>query len=483
MFQQSGEFAIRWQQNSSKLTSRGFKALSLILDLSLAVSGALLFLFSSARIKFFKFASFGIFSVFANVCVRMMYAKPRPFMVFDQLQIYECVNDFGSPSGHMFTESTLFYCLFHMYLIPWTQHRNTQKTAVAQGQPLYNDDIKSGGNYKFGLLPALLWILCFCIIGAIGISRIFLGDHSYNQIVLGIVYASAFTVYLFLLVDIPYGKFLQRIVDRSWKQSKKALAGITTAFIICLVVPIIIYEAQKAVLTYDPNWIRNIAVKCGETNPNNMLLPFDFANSGIIMLLFGGLYALLFTNGFYVRQYKSEKVSFGKEIARILLLILVAAPELLILQLVPWNQPYLSYIVGHCLLYFITFYAIYGIWPSLLHRCNLERSGDLLRKTVPSLAPAGRAVPQAGDAVAINIGNGQALAPIVVGPRVEAEKESSPEPRSAAAPQAAGIVPLSAEPQVAAERHLVAEPRVIAIREAAARMQPAVEPQVVTVTA
>ena len=317
----------------------------------------------------------------------MLYGEPRSFMVFDDIKVSECIPDFGSPSGHMFTESTLYYCLFHMYLVPWVQNRKIQKAAIAKGQPLYNDDIKSGGNYQFGVIPALLGVVCLIFIAGMGISRIYLGEHSYNQIILGFMHSTAFTIYLFILVDEPWGRFLLRLVDKPWRESKKALIIITLAFIVFLIFPIIVFEVQKATLKDDPNWIRNIAKKCNVTDMNKILCPYDFANCGIIAVLFGGLYALIFSNGSYHRRYKSERISLSKEMLRIFLLFLVIAPGVLFLEFIPWDNPYLSFFVVHSLCYFITVYAIYSIWPYLLYKFKAEKQGDLLRQSQHTLNP------------------------------------------------------------------------------------------------
>ena len=246
MFQDSGEYVMRWQKSNYSSAAQGLAALSFVLDGILSASAFLLFFFSSARIKFYKFISYAIFSKYANLCVRLFYSEPRPFMEFDDIKVYDCIPDFGSPSGHMFTESTLYYCYFHMYLIPWVQNRKAQRAAIAKGQPLYNDDIKSGGNYQFGVVPALLGVVCLACIAAMGITRIYLGEHGYNQIILGFMYSTALTIYFFILVDEPWGRFLLRLVDKPWRESKKTLIKITLAFIVCLIVPIIIFEVPQS---------------------------------------------------------------------------------------------------------------------------------------------------------------------------------------------------------------------------------------------
>jgi len=320
------------------------------------------------------------------------------------LHAFRCIPDFGAPSGHLFSFTVAYISLFHMYINPWIYRKTHQKDVLPQSRTdLVNnsndnvaiatdDDIKSG-NYRLTPLIFLAWVLCICILLAIGLTRIYMADHSFDQVVLGYVYGVAMIIWIFILFDEWWGGFLHRVVEKPSKQFMvNAFVGVTIAFVICLVVPIIVYEVQKQKLVIPEIWVSNIARKCGVTNPNKMLLPFDFVNSGIIMCLFGILYALLITKGYYFRSHGYEKIGFGRELGRIVNYIVVVVIPVLIMVFVPWENvgPYLDYFVGHCLMYFLVGYDLFGLIPFLFKCCNLDKTGDLLRQRKPEVEPVVR---------------------------------------------------------------------------------------------
>jgi len=326
-----------------------------------------------------------------------MYARPRPFMVFDNLHAFRCIPDFGAPSGHLFSFTVAYISLFHMYINPWIYRKTHKKGILPQSRTdivnnsndnvaiATDDDIKSE-NYRLTPLIFLAWVLCICILAAIGLTRIYMAYHSFDQIILGFVYGAAMAIWIFILFDEWWGRFLRRLAEKPSKQFMvKAFVGVSIAFVICLVVPIIIYEVQKQKIVYSESWVRNLARKCGITNPNAMLA-YDFAHSGVIMCLFGILSALLITKGYYLRSYSYEKIGFGRELGRIVNYIVVVAIPVLIMRFVPWedvSSPYLNYFVGHCLMYFLVGYGLFGLIPFLFKWCRLDKTGDLLRQRKP----------------------------------------------------------------------------------------------------
>jgi membrane-associated phospholipid phosphatase len=114
-------------------------------------------------------AAFG-FICFLNVGVfKHLYAQPRPFWVSENINPQKCRKDFGNPSGHCMTAS--FFWLT-VYL-----HKYHEVGAIKKFNSVFCTE------YIIKMMLTVGMVLFFIFLA---ISRVFLGEHSYNQVLFGL---------------------------------------------------------------------------------------------------------------------------------------------------------------------------------------------------------------------------------------------------------------------------------------------------------
>lgn len=87
---------------------------------------------------------------------KLYYHQARPFWVSPEIQAFSCVSQYGNPSGHCFTTCGMSFAVWLNYKSPkW-------------------------------YVRAIYFALVVAFVAAIGYSRLFLGDHSINQVALGL---------------------------------------------------------------------------------------------------------------------------------------------------------------------------------------------------------------------------------------------------------------------------------------------------------
>lgn len=93
---------IKWAQtNLTSLTLKWF-SISVSFIGGPFITGALVFvsyLFYSRKRAFYYITSFFI-ALFLSAIAKLYYQQARPFWLDDDIQAFDCGNDFGSPSGH-----------------------------------------------------------------------------------------------------------------------------------------------------------------------------------------------------------------------------------------------------------------------------------------------------------------------------------------------------------------------------------------------
>jgi len=97
--------------------------------------------------------------------LKLLYSDPRPYMSSPDIKLYECSVENGNPSGHSFL-SAYFFLLFL-----WLLDKNVFNFLKEK-------------NYKKLIFLLFLFFWIFLV----AFSRVFLGVHSLNQVLLGIVY-------------------------------------------------------------------------------------------------------------------------------------------------------------------------------------------------------------------------------------------------------------------------------------------------------
>ena len=141
--------------------------------------------------------------------LKQIFEESRPFWTSNQIQQLEwlCPLSFGNPSGHSFVAVVLY-------------------------EPIISDVLGSG--------PRKVWtVLWFLLAVGVLISRMYLGAHSLDQIVLGGLLGLCFLIYYkFFLQELLY-QAVTNILTGRFKQFYFVINSII--FVIFLLVPIIVY--------------------------------------------------------------------------------------------------------------------------------------------------------------------------------------------------------------------------------------------------
>ena len=96
--------------------------------------------------------------------LKLIYNDPRPFWVSDKVSPFKCSVQYGNPSGHTMIG-------FMMLLMPWLD---------------YNSNYRNGETLLGKLVTKVGILISFLVLGGlVAYSRLYLGVHSLDQVLLG----------------------------------------------------------------------------------------------------------------------------------------------------------------------------------------------------------------------------------------------------------------------------------------------------------
>ena len=190
--------------------------------------------------------------------LKVAYSQGRPFQLYPNIRGISCSSDFGNPSGHAMIGSNI-YLLLGYYLI--ISDRKTQAAKASWS------------------ILIVLWILL------IGFDRIYLGEHSYSQVISGWVYSLIF----FTLVEGYFPHIIRYFSEISDKVRTRETKSITIAglfYVLFNILCIVVYEVRK-----NDDFSREIILlrlKCGDDlEERSTLTHKNFLDSTQISLSFG----------------------------------------------------------------------------------------------------------------------------------------------------------------------------------------------------
>ena len=245
-----------------------------------------------------------ILSFYIDNILKIIYRNPRPF--FENKDIRkECDGGFGNPSGHAMLSSCSYLCFLQLMIEEF--------------------------NLNF-ILKIILFILVILIVILIGISRIFLGVHSINQIIYG--YAIGFVCY-FIVFHVFY---LQRKSAKLFfNEFRMKIKNLIISIILIILISFLFIFGYS--LNYNKYYEYSI-FDC-ELKKERKFLNDGIFLGLIIVCLFGFYYGFVLIS-YFSEKYKnkeeyfnyfirnSNKKIFGK-IILIILLIFGSSPLILFL--------------------------------------------------------------------------------------------------------------------------------------------------------
>lgn len=218
-------------------------------------------------------------SNYMNSVLKIIIQNPRPW--FENSNLYvNCEAGYGNPSGHMMSGFATFFSVAELFI----------------------------DKYKpIPKIEALIYVCTGIFVGNIGLSRIFLGFHSINQIIYG--FLLGFSVYYFYF---HYMKLHQKDPRTLFNEIKNLKYGIIFTIIILVLlflVPIasVIFvdeESEKYKAYYDAiiKGCSNVKIKYYR------ILNYEGIYGGMTMSSFIGMYF-----GLYYLSFKCSSLHPGKE--------------------------------------------------------------------------------------------------------------------------------------------------------------------------
>jgi membrane-associated phospholipid phosphatase len=188
------------------------------------------YLYVKQRIRTIVHLTYLMIGLYFMVVLKQAFQESRPFWFNTNIKILEwfCPTDFGNPSGHSFI-------------------------AFAMYEPLLSDFLGTGKQRLYLFVWGFIAVL-------VVISRMYLGAHSFDQVVYGSLIGLSFLViYRFWLQEFLYDTYRELL-----NQKDRLITGIITAalWVIFLIVPIVIYQMNLEQRPVNTTSVDNINSKC-----------------------------------------------------------------------------------------------------------------------------------------------------------------------------------------------------------------------------
>ena len=216
-------------------------------------------------------------------------------MVADDVEALACSKSYGNPSGHSSLSACFFTALFLMIFHDQTNHFSAK-------------------TYWFALSGLV------SLVFNVGLSRILLGVHSFNQVLYGWSYGVWLALVLhtyarpWVFQHVRHLMFTPKLAFEEYllKGTPKELALVNYGrcalvagglwLAICILSWVNVERTSEG-FDYDPMWIERILQKCeppGKTyiSPNKMFEDAAFIKTGLVSAVFGAYFGLLIDSCF-----------------------------------------------------------------------------------------------------------------------------------------------------------------------------------------
>lgn len=205
--------------------------------------------------------------------LKLAFMDPRPFWSTTTVKQLEwgCPDQFGNPSGH---SSSMF--LFYMLVYDVVLRRDA---------------------------PVLLF-LTSAIGLSVPVSRLYLGAHSTNQVLLGMLIELAFLViYRYKMQEVLYN-LLNKLIRR---KHASQIVYILLVYLLVLIVPYVAYQIRARNPTGQP-FIGNMLIGCpkSKTRTGLQMLTQTFSVAGFVGIVFGILV------GIFLSERENYRYLYGQ---------------------------------------------------------------------------------------------------------------------------------------------------------------------------
>lgn len=221
------------------------------------------------------------FLIYAQGFLKLIFVQARPVFLSLQLKRDFCYCDYGMPSGHSLVSTGLFLLII----------RDIQET--------YSPRV---------LVVRVIRVLCFSFVLMIMLSRIWYGQHSFNQCIIGATLGALFYFFLINKNDFLLKKLIWPIIYKERFRYKNAFAWIS---VLLIVSNYLLLSAWTFVYTVyeSADQFREICLNCvAKCLPNEETLRSNFSSKitreTLIFNYFFGVIIGVFMNRENVFSYK-----------------------------------------------------------------------------------------------------------------------------------------------------------------------------------
>ncbi|CAD8197694.1 unnamed protein product [Paramecium pentaurelia] len=312
-----------------------------------------------------------LFSVASNSLLKNIYHQARPFFIVEEIEPYECNKEFGKPSGHAMTSQAMCF-LLPSILFPaiWKDQSNCK--------------------YPLHLRLLVIFIITFWTFMT-GFSRVFMGVHSFGQIILGWVYQAYISIIYMQYLHDKIVNYLKECLQVGQQGvSIKVISVIGFIVFIWTCISILFLELNRNIFISTSEatlWMEAVYEKCDNQttlytiDSPSVLQNICFSMCLYIWFMLSFVFGIKLSKGIYLEnEFKQhyKQISYWKKTQRILVLII------LISLLIPF--------------YFIKFDAVYAqafgqvvpvsilgglfitvVYQKLLNYLKLSIPGDFLQ--------------------------------------------------------------------------------------------------------
>eukprot|EP00347_Sterkiella_histriomuscorum_P014189 403361826 len=236
----------------------------------------------------YLWTSFGMICYLNAAILKSLYHEPRPFWVSSDIKPQKCRTDFGNPSGHSMATSFFWVSLYLHYYFEVGQRKKI------------NTIFCTAYIVKMALTATLIIFLMF-----MALSRVYLGEHSYNQVFYGTQLGVYFAVTLHFIVKPQLKRLPKKLRNSSQITGNKSTFDINVillllSILLFIVLPIGlafgIWHYSKDINLNSANWDQRLKVFCEENPFIETASKFNkqFTQSGTIGLAAGAILGQLF---------------------------------------------------------------------------------------------------------------------------------------------------------------------------------------------
>ena len=363
--------------------------------------------FIFGREKWIAYKCTFLFSISGYIIgvLKLLYASPRPWWVHDQIRGYhECIAvDFGRPSGHAFIGLYSTLLLYKCYIYDDQSksygERIVTKTIDLEDpdlDPVHND-VRDNDNYlSVSLYPSnkrklikrsslaepleaqwtprkILWLIIALILTVlIGFSRIYLGAHTYEQILLGWAYGEIFYLSTVYMVEKYVDKLFLYLYDGRHKQHLlRNLIIVLFFYGVCLAIPLILISIDEASGRIKQRWIHKVVAECGGSH--NRIQAISLFLCATIAIPFGIIVGLMFAKENIMKTwgvFKLKEWFYRKAIA----FVVHTSIACIFLLAIPYPSYKFYYLVNANICLFLMLAFACTLLPALYKRLNLAQS-------------------------------------------------------------------------------------------------------------